>query len=178
MTKKEVAQHIFKTYPNQDEAFITSDKRGFLEAHTADAYAARLADRKISKYNRNDDAVETIKPTKVTDTIKNTAAAVGTSPKTAAELAKDHKAETDKAAADKAKDLEVVTDTDETPLEDLKFDELKALAEKEGANIEGMRSKEDVRQAITENREEKAKAEIVEGTGDGNGTGAADETQE
>jgi len=133
---KAVADHIFSTYPNQTEAFVTSDRRGFLEEHTAEAYAARLQDRRITKFVKGQEEVETLEaPAPGAETIKDTTAALGGPIP-------------DAAPEPNVNDLEVITDEDPDPLGDLKFDELKELATAQGVDITGLRSKADLKAAI------------------------------
>lgn len=154
MTKKNVAEQIFKGNPKIQEVFITSDKRAFMEQGQADAYAQRLTDRKVVKIDRDllDDEID-VTPAGAADTIKDTTAAVGGAPVITLENGGSGEA-TGEADTDKK-------------LEDMNFEELKAVATDEEVNfdeIEGQLSKAKLIEAITKKRAEKEELDFSEMT--------------
>ena len=140
MTPKDIAKHVFARNPKCQEIFVTSDNRGFLEEHHADAYAQRLKDRTVIKIERKD-----LKETDVTNSggsnlITDTSKATGGAP-----IVKSKEG------------LKVAGKAGDTKLEDLGFDELKALATKEGIDLDsipGNLSKNKIREAIANKRKE------------------------
>ena len=158
MTPKDIAKHVFARNPKCQELYVTADNRGFFEEHHADAHAQRLKDRTVLKIERKD-----LKQTDVTnsggsDVISDTSAASGGAP-----IIKGKEG------------LQVAGKEGDTELKDLGFDELKALATKEGVDLEsipGNLSKKKIREAIENKRKEfpnTSPAENPEG-------GAPDET--
>lgn len=127
MTNKEIAKHVFARNPKVTELYITSDKKAFYEEHSADAYAQRLKDRKVIKMERDSDDEIDVTPKGGSDTITNTAAAVGGKPK---EIKEDGGQGESGDQGDNGSQVK--------KLEDMKLSELKEIAENEEVDLSGI----------------------------------------
>lgn len=81
MSNKEIAEHFFARNPKAEALYVTSNGKGFEKEHQADAYAQRLADRKVTKVERKDLKETDVTPAPAAETITDTTAATGGAPK-------------------------------------------------------------------------------------------------
>lgn len=176
MKKVDVAKHIFARNPKLNEIHVTSDGQGFHTEQQAEAHAVRLKDPKIEPFKRSDvlpaKAVKQLKADKTEETEQDLQKVQDAAERV--EYAKSIGVDTEgietseeleaaiteaEAAAAKAKDLDVNTESDavDTSFLDKNVDECEAEIEKV-ANLKHLDAIEKAEEAKEEPRKGVQKA--------------------